>query len=336
MTLPSSAPQPIQPPDPNFWPGRIAPDFLVSGPDATPATFYERYCGRSTVVLFAADARLLSPFSALVARTQLLGILSRSTDSNIDFGFPILEDNEGRLAQAFLGDAAVAEPVALVLRPTLAMAARLVSPTITAIERALDVLPPQIIRTCAESAPVLMVPDVLPQSLCARLIAAHDGDNFESGMLRQANGAVVLEPDPGSKKRRDHRLDDAALVDAVTVALSERLLPAIARAFHYPVTHMEGYKVVAYDAATGGYFRPHRDNVTPDARHRRFALSLNLNADYEGGELIFPEFDADLYRPPAGGAVVFSGTLLHAAREVTAGKRYVLLSFMWGDEVRAR
>jgi hypothetical protein len=201
MTLPSSAPQPIQPPDPNFWPGRIAPDFLVSGPDPTPATFYERYCGRSTVVLFAADARLLSPFSGLAARTQLLGILSRPTDANIDFGFPVLEDNEGRLAQAFLGGSALGEPVALVLRPTLAIAARLASPTITAIERVLDVLPPQIIRICAESAPVLMVPDVLPQALCARLIAAHDGDNFESGMLRQANGAVVLEPDPGMGPR---------------------------------------------------------------------------------------------------------------------------------------
>lgn len=286
--------------------------------------------------MFASDARLLSPFSGLAARTQLLGILSRPTDANIDFGFPILEDNEGWLAQAFLGEAAVAEPVALVLRPTLAIAARLASPTITAIGAALDALPPQVVRVCEESAPVLMVPDVLPQALCARLIAAHDADNFESGMLRQANGAVVLEPDPGTKKRRDHRLEDVALVDAVTAALSERLVPAIARAFHYPVTHMEGYKVVAYDAATGGYFRPHRDNTTPDARHRRFALSLNLNADYEGGELVFPEFGACRYRPPTGGALVFSGTHLHAARDVTVGKRYVLLTFMWGDEVRGQ
>ena len=60
----------------------------------------------------------------------------------------------------------------------------------------------------------------------------------------------------------------------MTSALSERLLPAIARAFHYPVTRMESYKVVAYAAEKGGYFKLHRDNVTPDARHRRFALSL--------------------------------------------------------------
>jgi hypothetical protein len=75
-----------------------------------------------------------------------------------------------------------------------------------------------------------------------------------------------------------------------------------------------------FDVATGGYSRPHRYNSTPDAR--RFALSLNLNAAYTVGELEFPEFVPCLYRPPAGAATVFPGTLLHAARDVTRGRRY--------------
>jgi len=95
---------------------------------------------------------------------------------------------------------------------------------------------------------------------------------------------------------------------------------------------LEPFKVVCYDSATGGYFRRHRDNVTPDARHRRFALSINLNDDYQGGSLVFPEFGPEGYSPPRGGALVFSGELLHEATAVTAGKRYVLLSFLWGDE----
>lgn len=88
--------------------------------------------------------------------------------------------------------------------------------------------------------------------------------------------------------------------------------------------------------ATGGYFRPHRDNSTPDARQRRFALSLNLNAAYAGGELESPEFGPCLYRPPPGAATVFPGTLLHAAPDVTRGRRYVLLSFLWGEEAAVR
>lgn len=47
---------------------------------------------------------------------------------------------------------------------------------------------------------------------------------------------------------------------------------------------------------------------------------------------MFPEFGPTRYRPLGGGTMVFSGTLLHGVRDVTAGRRYVLLSFLWGDE----
>jgi len=75
----------------------------------------------------------------------------------------------------------------------------------------------------------------------------------------------------------------------------------------------------------------HRDNLSPSTEHRRFTLSLNLNEGYEGGHLRFPEYGAYLYRPGAGGAVVFSGSHLHEALPVTRGKRYVLLSFLFGE-----
>ena len=38
------------------------------------------------------------------------------------------------------------------------------------------------------------------------------------------------------------------------------------------------------------------------------------------------------YRPPKGGAVVFSGSLLPEALEVTRGRRYVLLSFLYREQ----
>jgi predicted 2-oxoglutarate/Fe(II)-dependent dioxygenase YbiX len=315
---------------PDFWPGQIAPDFLLSGPGETPVTFYERFCGQGCVVLFAPTSRQFLPFAALAARVPMLGILSRSKDADepMELGHPVVQD-DGRILQAFLGRARVEGPVAVVLRPTFAMEARLHQPTLAGIEGILERLRPVAPQSCTGTAPVLLVPDVLPASLCSRLIAAHAADHFESGMVRQTEEGIAMVPDPGTKKRRDHRLTDPELVEAVTEALRDRLLPAIARAFHYSVTQMENYKVVAYDGATGGWFRPHRDNSTPDARHRRFALSLNLNAGYAGGELVFPEFGACRYRPPAGGAVVFSGTHLHAARDVTAGRRYVLLTFLW-------
>ena len=67
--------------------------------------------------------------------------------------------------------------------------------------------------------------------------------------------------------------------------------------------------------------------------HRRWALSLNLNSgDYEGGYLRFPEYGPQLYTPGTGSAVVFSCSLMHEATDVTAGKRFVLLSFFYAEK----
>ena len=65
-------------------------------------------------------------------------------------------------------------------------------------------------------------------------------------------------------------------------------------------------------------------------------MTVNLNAgEYEGGDLVFPEYGRVTYRAPTGGAVVFSCSLLHEARPVTQGRRYAFLPFLY-DEAAAR
>jgi predicted 2-oxoglutarate/Fe(II)-dependent dioxygenase YbiX len=70
----------------------------------------------------------------------------------------------------------------------------------------------------------------------------------------------------------------------------------------------------------------HRDNMEPPGAHRRFALSVSLNDDYEGGGISFREFSPKAYRVPAGTAMVFSSSLLHEVEETTEGVRYNLIS----------
>ena len=189
---------------------------------------------------------------------------------------------------------------------------------------------PAIVR---RTAPVLFVPEVLDEALCAALMAELDARNEASGMLREVDGEIKLVPDPSAKVRRDHTLEDKDLTDRVMRRLAERVLPAIQQAFCYRVTRLEKLKIVRYDAAGGGYFRAHRDNTTPDAAHRRFALTLNLNTgDYAGGGLRFPEFGDAVYEAPKGGACVFSCSLLHEATDVTKGSRYALLTFFYGED----
>ena len=108
-------------------------------------------------------------------------------------------------------------------------------------------------------------------------------------------------------------------------------MPEIRKAFSFRATGFEGFKIGCYDASTGGFFKAHRDNLSSTTAHRSFALTLNLNQDYEGGQLRFPEYGPQLYRPNAGAALIFSCSHLHEVLNVTAGRRFVLLSFLLGE-----
>lgn len=183
-------------------------------------------------------------------------------------------------------------------------------------------------------APVLVVPRIFEPQLCQTLMHYYDQNGGEdSGFMRDVSGRTVHVLDPTFKKRRDQVLEDENLRRACMVRIHDRLVPEIAKAFQFKATRIERYIVACYDAHHGGYFRPHRDNTTLGTAHRRFAVSLNLNTgEYEGGQLRFPEFGPQLYTPPAGGAVVFSCSLLHEATPVTSGRRYVFLPFLYDEE----
>ncbi len=187
------------------------------------------------------------------------------------------------------------------------------------------------------TAPVLVVPRVFEPELCQALVAAYEADGgAASGFMREVDGKTVLINDPSHKIRRDLMLPSGDLRDAVRARIQRRLAPQITRAFQFLPTRMERDLVACYDAADNGFFRPHRDNTTKGTAHRRFAVTLNLNAEqYEGGDLCFPEFGPRTYRAPTGGAVVFSCSLLHEARPVTKGKRYAFLPFLY-DEAAAQ
>lgn len=185
----------------------------------------------------------------------------------------------------------------------------------------------------ARTAPVLIVPDVLTPELCARLVEHFErGESHPSGVLDLSGPKPEWRPDPAIKRRRDLMLEPGPLNLLVEQAVVARLLPEIRRSFQYRVTHHEPFKLVCYDEGSG-YFRPHRDNETPDTEHRRFATTINLNTgEFEGGALQFPEFGPASYRPPRGGAIVFSCSLLHEAADVVSGRRHALLGFFYNPQ----
>jgi peroxiredoxin/predicted 2-oxoglutarate/Fe(II)-dependent dioxygenase YbiX len=181
-------------------------------------------------------------------------------------------------------------------------------------------------------APVLFLPDVFEPGFCRTLIDFYETKGGEeSGFMREVGGKTIGVSDHSHKRRRDCVIEDEPLMKAAQARVSRRIVPEIARAYQFHVTRMERYIVGCYTAEDGGHFNAHRDNTTSGTAHRRFAVSINLNAEFEGGEVSFPEYGPRGFKPPPGGAVVFSCSLLHAVSVVTSGKRYAFLPFLYDD-----
>ena len=185
-------------------------------------------------------------------------------------------------------------------------------------------------------APVLVLPNVFEPELCQRLISLYNGNGGEeSGVMRDFGGKTVEVQNRAFKSRRDYTIEDVDLIRLLQDRIMRRVNPEILRVHSFNATRMERNIVSCYAAEDEGHFRPHRDNTTKGTAHRRFAVSINLNSEFEGGELGFPEYGPRSYKAPPGGAIVFGGSLLHAVSKVTTGRRYAYLPFVY-DEAAAR
>jgi predicted 2-oxoglutarate/Fe(II)-dependent dioxygenase YbiX/peroxiredoxin len=225
----------------------------------------------------------------------------------------------------------------LVLDPTLRVLARLDLGETERLTTLLAGLPTAALHAATPlNAPVLITPRVFEPDFCRALIGRYEqGEVQDSGFMRELAGRTTPIIDHAFKRRSDHTLKDEAMMAGARARIVRRLAPEIRKAFQFRPTRMERYLVACYDAGSGGWFRPHRDNTTAGTAHRRFAVTINLNAeDYEGGDLRFPEFGERTYRAPTGGAAVFSCSLLHEALPVTRGRRYAFLPFLY-DEAAA-
>jgi predicted 2-oxoglutarate/Fe(II)-dependent dioxygenase YbiX len=187
--------------------------------------------------------------------------------------------------------------------------------------------------------PILIIPNVFEADLCRSLIGGYQQKGGRvSGFMRDVDGLTVEVQDARHKVRRDWSFDKESEPDLISIIqnrILKRVVPEIRKAFQFRVTRMERYLVSCYRAEEGGHFRAHRDDTTKGTAHRRFAVSLNLNAeDYEGGDLRFPEFGQRTYRPPTGGCCVFSCSLLHEATPVLKGERYAFLPFLYDEDAK--
>lgn len=344
-----------QPPGFGLRPGQPAPYFAVRS-TANPSFHFDTLGGRFIVLGFFGSSREPQGRRHL---DQLLALESRFDDTNTCF-FGVSSDpaDEGVLQPRLPGiryfwddDLALSglygastdegfRRLTYVIDPGLRILAVLpFDPDPAAHERALRGLIGRLPRPDDHAAvplhaPVLIAPRIFDRGLCKTLIELYESNGGkESGFMREIDGRTVAINDHKHKRRTDHVIADAGIRRVCETALRERLFPQIEKAFMFRPTQIERYLVACYAADPGGHFRPHRDNRTSGTMHRKFAVSVNLNAeDYEGGDLRFPEFGSKTYRAPTGGAVVFSCSLLHECTPMVRGRRFCFLPFLYDDE----
>ena len=338
--------------------GDIAPRFaLPDGQGGRVDPYSDDLAGKPTVIVFCPNvstpgmrallasiqdihAKLAERGAQVLAVTRGTTMINADLSAQLGLGFPVLADPAGESFRLY-GVTDDESPATFLLGPNqhLRLALRgdgtghaaqvLKCVTLMAEARRSEVMDPH--------PPVLVVADVLSRADCQRLMTvfAMEGNVWVEpghGEKGQREDYKMRVADYGRQDRIDHWVMNPGTQNFIVSRLQARMLPEIRKAFQYRVTKFEPFRIACYEGARGGEAHGHRDNSAPLVAHRRFAVSINLNTEeFEGGELRFPEFGDQRYRPATGAAIAFSSSLLHEALPVTHGRRFVVLAFLSGD-----
>lgn len=323
--------------------GEPAPYFTAPTP-SNPEFVFDSAAGRYVLLMFlpTEPEPRLAAMQALAAHQRLFDDVKASAfvilrdpqavqGARDMVGLRWMLDGRGAITQRY-----GPEPHWLLLDPTLRAIATAPIDAPEPLFSQLAALPPPADHAGVPlHAPVLTAPRIFEPELCEALIALHQADGGQFTGVMRDDGARTVAVMDDLKKRRDVLVEDPDLRAAIESRLQRRLYPLIKLALGFTVTRIERFLVSCYDADDGGVFHAHRDNTTQGTAHRKFACSLNLNDGFTGGDLRFAEYGPATYRPPPGGAVVFSCGLMHEATKVTAGRRYAFLPF-FHDEAGAQ
>lgn len=346
---------------PRILPGDPAPGFSQRSPE-NPRYVFDSAAGRYLVLCFfgsSQDEHARAATEAMLQRTDIFddnracffGVTNDPEDEsgkrvvNRVPGYRYFFDNDLTAAKLYGVVAPEAGPSGpfeitrqwVVIDPTMRVIAsvpfRKDRSDIAMVANILERMPPPERFAGVElQAPILFLPRVLEPGLCRHLISLYENDGGrESGFMREIDGRTVGVTDHSFKRRRDYDIADRDLINQLQMRFRRRVLPEIMKVHQFKVTRMERYIVSCYSAEDGGHFSAHRDNTTKGTAHRRFAVSINLNDDFDGGEVSFPEYGPRSFKAPPGGAVVFSCSLLHKVSRVSRGRRYAFLPFLYDD-----
>jgi len=155
---------------------------------------------------------------------------------------------------------------------------------------------------------------------------------------RIASPALVKEAGGAQRRAISNRftglVEQGAMAGRIVELVRRLYADEIEPFYHCRLRSMETPQVLRY--TRGSHYKPHSDSdvINPETRRwrkaqdRDYSLLLYLDDDYEGGELIFPNFAFRL-RPRAGMLAAFPSDCryLHGAMPVLSGVRHAIVSW---------
>jgi predicted 2-oxoglutarate/Fe(II)-dependent dioxygenase YbiX len=334
-------------------PGDRLPDFFLPGLDGKLRKFVWSFTGQPVALIALDDLKMVDaePFAALIAACKAASVVPVVVCGNavaaaggawtklagVD-GPLLLCDGERKFLPALLtqggvgfGASAMRSRV-IVLDSNQRVAATFDTRPLPTAAEGIGTLAEavrsnggagQVIAT--PMAPVLVLPRVFEPDFCTQVIRLWEkGDHQDSGVSSRYGNVGVLE----LKRTEDYMVNEPMMQKAISDRLAYRIGPELTKAFAFDRQFtFDAHVVLSYSADGQHFFGAHRDNGAPTTADRAFAVSLNLNDDFEGGELVFPEYAGVKVSPPLGAAAVFSCSVLHQALPVTRGRRFVLTTF---------
>jgi predicted 2-oxoglutarate/Fe(II)-dependent dioxygenase YbiX len=336
-------------------PGDRVPDFALPGLDGKLRKLIWSFTGQPVALLPTEDLGHLeaAQFAALLAACKAASVVPVVVAGNAIAaaaaawsklggqaeGPLLLCDPERKFLPALLtqggiglGAASALRLRVIVLDPNQRVAATFDTRALPAASEAMqatadavrsDVGREQVIGTAM--APVLVLPRVFEPEFCDQVIRLwHKGDHKDTGVSSRYGNVNVAE----LKRTEDYTVVEPVMQNAISQRLAYRIGPELIKVFGFEREFsFDAHVVLSYSAEGGHFFGAHRDNGAPNTADRAFAVSLILNDDFEGGELIFPEYSGVRVSPPKGAAAVFSCSLLHQVVPVTRGRRFSLTTF---------
>lgn len=146
-------------------------------------------------------------------------------------------------------------------------------------------------------------------------------------------GKVGVGVNVNQKRRKDLFIQKSDHLNKLDNKIYEKIYFDVRDTFN-DINYREPWKLGHYHEEDKGFYNLHTDTAGhrgEKARKISIVCCLSSVDDYEGGQLHFPELKKE-FKLDKGDLIAFKSHLMHGVKPITKGERYVLISFMFGDE----